>query len=201
MTQPGLTLIIGGARAGKTSFAERLAERHAGTIAYVATAEPRDDEMRARIAAHRASRPPHWQTVEAPLDVTTALEAIDRPDAVLLDCLTLWTSNLLLDVLDPDSITPESARSAEVAATGAVDSLLRWKGETDIPLYIVSNEVGLGITPPYALGRIYQDVLGRLNQRVAAAAAEVYLVVAGLALPLRSLGATAIDAPPPLPLD
>jgi adenosylcobinamide kinase/adenosylcobinamide-phosphate guanylyltransferase len=120
---------------------------------------------------------------------------------VLLDCLTLWTSNLLLRELDPDTVTPVHARRAEDAATGAVSSLLRWQSETGVALYIVSNEVGLGVTPPYPLGRVFQDVLGRLNQRVAAAAAEVYLVVAGLALPLRALGAAGIDALPPLPLD
>jgi adenosylcobinamide kinase / adenosylcobinamide-phosphate guanylyltransferase len=201
VTQTGLTLILGGARAGKTTFAERLAARHSGPICYVATAEARDDEMRARIAAHRSTRPSHWVTVEAPLEVTATLAAIERPPAVLLDCLTLWTSNLLLRELDPDAVTPDRAHRAEAVALDAVGSLLCWQAETNVPLYIVSNEVGLGVTPPYALGRVYQDVLGRLNQRVAVTAAEVYLVVAGLALPLKALGAAGIDAPPPLPLD
>jgi adenosylcobinamide kinase / adenosylcobinamide-phosphate guanylyltransferase len=201
MTQAGLTLILGGARAGKTAFAERLAARHRGRVCYVATAEARDEEMRARIAAHQAGRPSHWRTLEVPLDVTGALAAIERPDAVLLDCLTVWTSNLLLEVLDPDAITPELVERAERRAVGAVDALLRWQAATGTALYVVSNEVGLGVTPPYPLGRAFQDILGRLNQRVAAAAAEVYLVVAGLALPLKSLGAVAIDAPPPLALD
>ncbi|MGE0541517.1 MAG: bifunctional adenosylcobinamide kinase/adenosylcobinamide-phosphate guanylyltransferase [Dehalococcoidia bacterium] len=201
MTQAGLTLIIGGARAGKTTFAERLAARHSGTVCYVATAEPRDDEMRARIAAHRSARPSHWTTVEAPLEVATALAEIERPSAVLLDCLTLWTSNLLLRDLDPDAVTPDRARRAETVAVASVTALLRWQSETGVATYIVSNEVGLGVTPPYALGRIFQDVLGRLNQRVAAAASEVYFVVAGMALPLKALGAAGIDAPPPLPLE
>jgi adenosylcobinamide kinase/adenosylcobinamide-phosphate guanylyltransferase len=200
VTQAGLILILGGARAGKTTFAERLAARHAGTVCYVATAEPRDDEMRARIAAHRSARPSHWITVEAPLAVTAALSAIEQPQAVLLDCLTLWSTNLLLRELDPESVTPDRAQRAEAVAVEAVGTLLRWQSETSVPLYIVSNEVGLGVTPPYPLGRVFQDVLGRLNQRVAAAAAEVYLVVAGLALPLKALGA-GVDAPPLLPLD
>lgn len=201
MTQPGLTLILGGARAGKTTFAERLAARHAGAVCYVATAEARDDEMRARITAHRSARPSHWVTVEAPLEVAAALMAVERPDAVLLDCLTLWTSNLLLREVDPDAVTLERALRAEAVAVDAVGSLLRWQSETSVPLYIVSNEVGLGVTPPYALGRVYQDILGRLNQRVAAVASEVYFVLAGLALPLKALGAAGIDAPPPLGLD
>jgi adenosylcobinamide kinase/adenosylcobinamide-phosphate guanylyltransferase len=201
VTQSGLTLVLGGARAGKTTFAEQLVARHAGAVCYVATAEPLDDEMRARIAAHRSSRPPHWTTIESPLEVTAALNNIEQPSAVLLDCLTLWTSNLLLRELDSDKITPERAKRAEAAAIEAVTSLLGWQSTTGVALYVVSNEVGLGVTPPYALGRVFQDVLGRLNQRVAAAASEVYLVVAGMALPLKALGASGIDALPPLPLD
>lgn len=197
----GVTLVLGGARAGKTAFAERLAARHQGPICYVATAEPGDAEMRARIAAHRAARPAGWQTVEAPLDVAAALTSVERPAAVLLDCLTVWTSNLLLRTLDPDAIAPAAAVKAEAGARAAVDSLLRWQRDTAVPLYVISNEVGMGVTPPYPLGRLYQDVLGRLNQRIAAVADEVFLVLAGLALPLKALGATAIDAPPPLRLD
>jgi adenosylcobinamide kinase/adenosylcobinamide-phosphate guanylyltransferase len=197
----GLTLVLGGARAGKTRFAERLAARYGGRICYVATAEPGDDEMRARIAAHRASRPAQWLTVEASRDVAGALDTIERPDALLLDCLTVWTSNVLLDRLNPDALSERGARAAEDAATAAVDALLDWRRAADVPLIVVSNEVGLGVTPPFPLGRLFQDVLGRLNQRLAAAADEVYLVVAGLALPLKRLGAHAIDRPPPLPLD
>jgi adenosylcobinamide kinase/adenosylcobinamide-phosphate guanylyltransferase len=196
VTRSGLTLILGGVRAGKTAFAERLAARHGDRVCYVATAEPRDDEMRARITAHRAERPAHWQTVEAPIDVVPALAAVERPDAVLLDCLTVWTSNLLLQFVDPETLDPISTRSAEARVAAAVEALIEWGRSRATPLYIVSNEVGLGVTPPYPLGRLFQDVLGRLNQRVARAAEEVYLVVAGLALPLKSLGATAIDAPP-----
>lgn len=203
MTRPqsGLTLILGGARSGKTAFAERLAGRHSGRIVYLATAEARDDEMQARIAAHRASRASHWQTIEAPIDVVAAVSSIRSPDAVLLDCLTLWTSNLLLSTLAPDNVTPATADEAEARVRVAIDSLLAWQARSSVALYIVSNEVGMGITPPYPLGRAFQDILGRLNQRVAQAAEEAYFVVAGLALPFRALGAVTIDAPPPLPLD
>jgi adenosylcobinamide kinase/adenosylcobinamide-phosphate guanylyltransferase len=199
--RPGLVLILGGARAGKTRYAERLASRHGDRVCYVATAEAGDDEMRARIAAHRNARPAGWLTVEAPRDVAGALGRIARPDAVLLDCLTVWTSNLLLDRLDPDSLNERHVSAAEREASAAVQALLDWQGATRVPLYVVSNEVGLGVVPALPLGRVFQDVLGRLNQRVAAAADEVYFVVAGLALPLKRLGASSIDAPPPLPVD
>jgi adenosylcobinamide kinase/adenosylcobinamide-phosphate guanylyltransferase len=199
--QRGLVLILGGARAGKTRFAERLAARHGDRVCYVATAEAGDDEMRARIAAHRNARPGGWLTVEAPRDAAGALTGIERPDAVLLDCLTVWTSNLLLDRLAPEALNERMVSAAEREVRDAVAALLDWQGATRVPLYIVSNEVGLGVVPAYPLGRVFQDVLGRLNQRVAAAADEVYLVVAGLALPLKRLGAGSIDAPPPLPLD
>lgn len=195
--QPGLTLILGGVRAGKTAFAERLAARHGPRVLYVATAEPYDAEMRDRIARHQAGRPATWQTLEAPLDPTDAL-ATAQGDAVLLDCLTVWTSNLLLRHIDPDAITPASAAHAEHTATEALDVLLAWQARTGTPLYIVSNEVGLGVTPPYPLGRVYQDVLGRLNQRVARVAGSVYLVIAGLALDLRAVGAIPTENPPPL---
>ena len=191
--QPGLILVLGGVRAGKSRFAERLASRHGANVCYLATAEARDEEMRARIAAHRAGRPTTWRTIEEPLDPAGALRGAPPFDAVLLDCLTLWTSNRLLRSLDPDAIEPSAAAHAEREATAALTALLNWQRHTRTPLYIVSNEVGLGVTPPYPLGRVFQDALGRLNQRVAAAASQTYLVVAGLALELRSLGATSID--------
>ena len=191
--QPGLILVLGGVRAGKSRFAERLASRHGANVCYLATAEALDDEMRASIAAHRAGRPATWRTIEEPLDPAGALRGAPPFDAVLVDCLTLWTSNRLLRSLDPDAIERSAAAYAEQQATAAVTALLDWQQHTRTPLYIVSNEVGLGVTPPYPLGRVFQDALGRLNQRVAAAASQTYLVVAGLALELRSLGATSID--------
>ena len=199
--QRGLTLVSGGVRAGKTRFAERLAARHGERVCYIATAEPGDDEMRARIAAHRAGRAAAWRTIEAPLLVAEALKDATDADAVLLDCLTVWTSNVLLATVDPDSLDERAAAEAQARVLTAVDALLAWQADSGVPLYAVTNEVGLGVTPPYPLGRLFQDVLGRVNQRVAAVAQEVYLVVAGQALPLKRLGAVAIDRPPPLPLD
>ena len=199
--QPGLTLVLGGARAGKSAFAERLVARHAGPIYYVATAEAHDDEMRARIAAHRAQRPAPWRTLEAPLDPVAALRASPPPSAVLLDCLTVWASNLMLVGLDPERVDTDAAARADERSTAAVAALLAWQREARAPLYIVSNEFGLGVTPAYPLGRAFRDTLGRLNQRVADAAEAVYLVVAGLALDLKALGARSIDSPPALRLD
>lgn len=187
-----VTLITGGARAGKTAFALALARRHPGAVVYVATAEARDAEMAARIQRHRAERPPHWATVEAPLSLVAALAHVPPTALVVLDCLTLWVSNLLLARL-PAAFSPQEGEAAAAAALGAVDDLLTWQLRAGNDLLVVSNEVGLGIVPADPLSRLYRDVLGRANQRVAAAATRVYLVVAGLALELRSAGAHTVD--------
>ena len=164
-----VTLVIGGARSGKSAFAESLVGEAGGV--YVATSEARDDEMRARIRAHRDRRGPAWRTLEAPLDVAGALaeaEAEARP--ALLDCLTLWLSNLM-----------EAGRDVEAECAIFVDRLGRLCG----PVVLVSNEVGQGIVPENALARRFRDHAGRLNQAVAAEADRVYLVAAGLPLQLK----------------
>lgn len=191
---PNLTLILGGVRAGKSALAERLAAADGPRVLYVATAEPLDDEMRIRIEAHRAGRPTTWTTLEAPLDPAGALSTAPEADAVLLDCLTVWTSNVLLRHLDADAFTRKEHARAEAEMMTRLDALLDWQQSSRVPLYIVSNEVGLGVVPPSPLGRAYADTLGRLNQRVAARAGRTLLVVAGLALDLRALGAVSIDA-------
>ncbi len=192
-----VSLITGGARAGKTTFALALARHHVGPVVYVATAEARDAEMAARIRRHRAERPPDWATLEAPLTPVAALADVSPPALVVLDCLTLWVSNLLLARL-PAAFSPQEGEAAAAAALGAVDDLLTWQRRAGNDLLVVSNEVGLGIVPADPLSRLYRDVLGRANQMVAAAAARVYLVVAGLALELRAAGACTVDqAQPP----
>jgi adenosylcobinamide kinase / adenosylcobinamide-phosphate guanylyltransferase len=182
-----LILLLGGARSGKSSLAETMARRLAvdGRVLYVATARAGDDEMGARIAKHRESRPAAWRTLEEPLRLGERL-AEDAGDArvVLIDCATLWVTNLLLAACGESEDVPPAAEAAVLAE---VDSLLEAQRAVDATMLVVSNEVGLGLVPPYPLGRAYRDLLGRVNQRLAAAADEVYLLVAGLPIELKAL--------------
>jgi adenosylcobinamide kinase/adenosylcobinamide-phosphate guanylyltransferase len=168
---PRLTLVLGGARSGKSRYAERLVEAAASRGTYCATAEPRDDEMTARIAAHRARRSLFWRTVEAPLLLAEAVGAEARPDRpVLVDCLTLWLSNLMM---------VEARLDKEFAALRVV--LCDAAG----PIVLVANEVGLGLVPETPLGRRFRDEAGWLNQDIAALADRVVFVAAGLPLVLK----------------
>lgn len=180
-----LTLILGGARSGKSTYAERLAGERGHHILYVATAQAWDGEMAERIANHRAQRPPAWQTVEAPTAVGSAiaqaLQAQPHTDLLLLDCLTLLASNVLITL--PEDATEMTATAALMAE---IDGLLAVYTVSNIPWIVVSNEVGLGIVPPYPLGRLYRDALGRVNQRLAAAADEVLFLVAGLPMVVKN---------------
>jgi adenosylcobinamide kinase / adenosylcobinamide-phosphate guanylyltransferase len=162
-----LTLVLGGARSGKSRHAEALITAGSPPWVYVATAEPLDDEMTARIAAHRARRGAGWRDVEAPRDLPDALARTAAGGAVLVDCLTLWLSNLMLADAD---IEAEAARLESALASMAA------------PVVLVSNEVGSGIVPDNALARRFRDAQGRLNQRIAARADRVVLMVAGLPL-------------------
>ncbi len=159
-----LTLVLGGARSGKSLYAERLIAAVPPPWVYVATAQAFDDEMVLRIAQHRARRAEGWETVEAPLDLAGALMAAsDRP--VLVDCLTLWLTNLMLGGHDI------------AAATAGLDAALDARAA---PTVLVANEVGLGIVPDNALARAFRDAAGRLNQHLAARADTVLFMVAGL---------------------
>lgn len=183
--EPGtLTLVLGGARSGKSRLAEVLAARSGAPVIYVATAEAGDAEMQARIAAHRARRPAGWRTVEAPRDVAAALAQVEAPprSVVLLDCLTLWLSNLMLAEPSPDEVRLLTRATHELEAVLALVEARSWA------LVVVSNEVGSGIVPAYPLGRLYRDVAGWLNQWLAARAARVWLAVAGYALDVSALG-------------
>ena len=167
------SLILGGARSGKSALAERLARDSGRDVVYVATAQPRDEEMAARIAHHRAQRPAHWQCVEEPLALADALRAQARVDrCVLVDCLTLWLSNLLGNA-DPDRFARER------------DALV--KALPDLPgdIIFVSNEVGLGIVPLGELSRRFIDEAGRLHQALGAQCGRVVFVAAGLPLALK----------------
>ncbi len=166
-----LTLLVGGARSGKSSLAVRRAAS-AESVVFIATGEAGDEEMAARIEAHRDERPTGWATMEEPVELRAALESSPATAFVIVDCLSLWVSNLIGRDWDDAAIEAESARVAE-AARGR-------KGET----VVVTNEVGLGVVPATPLGRRYRDVLGRVNAAFAEAADEAVLVVAGRTLRL-----------------
>ena len=172
-----LVLILGGVRAGKSSYAQQLAGQ-GKRVLFAATAEAGDAEMEARIRAHQASRPAEWDTLEEPLDLVAALAPVlHRYDTVLLDCLTLWVSNLLLSSRGRD--IPTEARE-----------LLELYRQSDASWIVVSNEVGLGVVPPTELGRAFADELGRVNQLVAAEADAVYFMAAGLPLAVKGSAET-----------
>lgn len=176
-----LTLILGGARSGKSTYAQKLAAEQGGAVLYVATAEAGDAEMAARIAAHRASRPSHWRTLEAAREVGQAIRAhAEGADVILLDCLTLLASNVITSL--PEPVTAESA---EAALDAEIEALLAARAKNPAAWIVISNEVGLGVVPPFPLGRAYRDALGRANQRLVAAADQVLFMLAGLPMKLK----------------
>ncbi|WP_315837118.1 bifunctional adenosylcobinamide kinase/adenosylcobinamide-phosphate guanylyltransferase [Bradyrhizobium prioriisuperbiae] len=170
MTALVTTLVLGGARSGKSSFAEKLITDSGLSKIYLATATADDDEMRERIERHRAQRGEGWRTIEAPLDLVETLAREGRDGVVLVDCLTLWLSNLMHAGRD-------AARESQRLAT--------WLTVSPGPVVLVSNEVGLGLVPETPLGRSFRDAQGRLNQIIAAAVPDVAFVAAGLPLWLK----------------
>ena len=165
-------LIGGGSRSGKSRFALEYARRHAAPLAFIATAEARDDEMRDRIASHRAERGPEFNTIEEPRDLARVLvEAGDRYGAIVVDCLTLWLSNLMFGA------------STDIRRDTA--HLLRVATESPSAVILVTNEVGCGIVPENALARQFRDSAGAMNQQAAAAAREVYWMAFGISMRLR----------------
>ncbi len=167
-----VTLVLGGARSGKSRFAEGLVRHQAGgrAMTYLATAQAGDEEMAVRIARHQADRGPGWRTVEEPLALPETLRAAGGAGPVLVECLTLWLANLMFAERD-------------VGAAGG--DLLAALAEAGAPVVVVSNEVGWGVVPNNALARRFADEQGRLNQRVAGLAHEVFLIAAGLPLRLK----------------
>ncbi|NWJ44675.1 MAG: bifunctional adenosylcobinamide kinase/adenosylcobinamide-phosphate guanylyltransferase [Chloroflexi bacterium] len=212
-----ISLVLGGARSGKSTFAEKLASSRASNLAvlYVATLEPYDAEMQERVERHRASRPDTWRTLEAPLNLAeTVRQGYKGEKLVLLDCLTLWTTNRLMSItpLDKDAagyvsqIPPEDDLALESttpttpvevtspdyfaeerAMAQELESLVAWLREQNCGLVMVSNEVGMGLVPPYPLGRAYRDALGRLNQVAANLADEAFFCIAGIPIDLKKL--------------
>ena len=168
---PPVTLVLGGARSGKSSYAERITVAHPRGCVYIATAEIGDEEMAERVRKHQARREAHWRTIEAPLELAPAIVSeTGQGAAVLVDCLTLWLSNLMAAGRDPSR---------------EMEELVRALGQAGGPVVFVANEVGLGIVPDNALARAFLDHAGRLNQRIAEIANDVFFLAAGLPLRLK----------------
>jgi adenosylcobinamide kinase / adenosylcobinamide-phosphate guanylyltransferase len=170
------TLILGGARSGKSSHAQRLAEKTGRSVTFVATAQALDEEMSTRIAKHRAERPASWETLETPCDIALHVPQI-KSEVVILDCITLLVSNLLMRFVKEDLV--EEAPFM-LAVQTEIDGLIASLHEREQDWFIISNEVGLGLVPPYQMGRVYRDALGWANQRLAREADQVLFMVAGI---------------------
>ncbi|WP_213804250.1 bifunctional adenosylcobinamide kinase/adenosylcobinamide-phosphate guanylyltransferase [Granulicella sp. dw_53] len=170
-----VTLVLGGVRSGKSRFAQRIAERSL-RVTFVATAERRDDaEMHAKIERHRAERPETWATIEEPLQLAQTIQAASLDcDVLLIDCLTLFASNLL-----------EAHGEDSLRLQAQIDELCLALQSAQCSVVLVSNEVGSGVVPAYELGRRFRDLVGEINQRVASVADTVLLMVAGLPFPLK----------------
>jgi len=188
-----LTLILGGARSGKSTFAEMRAKELGGdSVLYVATSETKDEEMVERVEKHRADRPLAWGTVEAPRNVAQAIRrGGSEAKVILLDCMTFLVANHLMDAAAPEDNPFDNPSSdpfdAEIEAdvVAEVEALVAYVQESDVEMLVVSNEVGLGVVPPYELGRAYRDILGRANQILARHADEVQLLVAGIPMKVK----------------
>lgn len=171
----GLSVLLGGARSGKSELSARLASASGRSVVVIVTGEARDEEMTERIRRHRTTRPSSWETVEAPRALPEAVRELEGDAFAVLDCLTLWVSNLIEAGLTDDEIVDEAR---EIATTLA---------ERDAPSVVVTNEVGLGIVPMHELSRRYRDTLGRVNTAFVSEAKRAFLVVAGRALALEDV--------------
>jgi adenosylcobinamide kinase / adenosylcobinamide-phosphate guanylyltransferase len=176
-----ITLLLGGARSGKSSYAQRLAEESDKSVTYLATAQALDDEMSTRIRKHQSERPSHWQTLETPLELASHVGEI-KSELVILDCVTLLTTNLLMQFVTDDLV--DEAPFTEAVYKEVADLLAAIRaGKPD--WLIISNEIGLGLVPPYQMGRVYRDLLGWANQRLAREADRVIFLVAGIPMTVK----------------
>jgi len=181
-------LILGGVRSGKSDLAQKLAHSLGEKrVLFLATATAGDDEMRRRIAAHQAGRPAGWRTLEEPLHLADALAAhLGTAKVVVLDCVTLWVSNIL-GATSPDGGETPDQEAAAALMLDELGALHDWHRGSDASLIVVSNEVGMGLVPPYPSGRAYRDLLGTANQFLATRAGEVLLTIAGIPVDLKKL--------------
>jgi adenosylcobinamide kinase / adenosylcobinamide-phosphate guanylyltransferase len=170
-----LVLILGGARSGKSSYAQSLAEATGQSVTFIATAQALDEEMSARIQKHRAERPANWETLEIPFEIASRLQV--KSNLVILDCVTLLISNLLMQFVKNDIVNEAPYLAAVQKEINGLISLLR---SSDQDWLIISNEVGMGLVPPYQMGRVYRDAIGWANQRLAREADKVIFMVAGI---------------------
>lgn len=171
-----ITLILGGARSGKSSYAQTLAEETGKSVTFIATAQALDEEMSARIQKHRAERPAAWETIELPFNVAACVQQI-KSEVVILDCVTLLLSNLVMQFVKDDLVSEGPFMQA---VQNEIEQLIEQIREQRQDWYIISNEVGLGLVPPYQMGRVYRDGLGWANQQLAREADKVILMVAGI---------------------
>ena len=186
-----ITLVLGGARSGKSTWAQQFAEYSNLPVVFLATATAGDAEMTERIVAHQSNRPAGWRTIESAERLATPVRQQARPgELVLIDCLTLWVSNVILSQIggaDPNTVTGERWLAIERDLIADIADLADLARVMSLSLVLVSNEVGMGIVPPYSLGRRYRDVLGQVNRAAAARADAVILMIAGLPVDLRRL--------------
>ncbi len=177
-----LSLILGGARSGKSAFALRLAEKAGKRVVFAATAEAGDEEMRERIERHRRERPDQWRTLEARIEVGKAIRReVGDADAVVVDCVSFLVANVMGEV-------GEDASAVEERVGREIDDLLSAFADGAASFIVVSNEVGMGVVPAYVSGRVFRDALGRANQRLARAADQVYWMLAGLPIEVKASG-------------
>lgn len=187
-----IIFILGGARSGKSKFAEGLALELGGQVTYIATAEAGDLEMADRIARHQASRPVAWKTIEAPLELAEAIRSTAGTDIIIVDCITLYLTNLLMRELGPieDSENPVIAPELEAKIQANITELIHAAKKSTALVILVANEVGLGLVPPFTVGRFFRDLAGRTNREIATSADKVFLLTAGIAVELKELSVT-----------
>ncbi|WHH60581.1 bifunctional adenosylcobinamide kinase/adenosylcobinamide-phosphate guanylyltransferase [Petroclostridium sp. X23] len=183
-----LILITGGARSGKSIFAEKKAGELGEKILYIATSIPFDDEMKDRIRKHKEQRPAYWDTLETYKELDTEIKrTYNGHQGILLDCITVMTSNILFEgeITDWDTCTMDEINMLEMHVKSEIDKLISITTHMDVPVIAVTNELSMGIVPENRLARIFRDIAGRANQQLAAVAEEVYLVVSGIPIKIK----------------